>query len=217
MAGQERDHGRRRRSSRALRTAGFVVLPAALVATGLLISSSSYAAFNAKTSDTANSWAAGTVVLQHDASGSYSTGTAALFPSGTTSGSGGLQPGGSVTRCIDVKSTGTLPSGEVRLYASAPVGSLASRITLTVVQGTAASTCSSFTAGSTLFSSTLDTFATASTGKDYATGYPTGWTPTVGGNEVRAFRFTATLDSGVSSSVQGTNTTTSLVWETQGT
>src|SRR3954454_11415490 len=144
MADQEPDQRRGRSSTRALRTAGFAVLPAALVTAALLVSTSSYAAFNAKTSDTANTFTGGTVTLQHDApsgTGSYSaTSTAALFPSGTTSGSGGLQPGGSVTRCIDVRSTGALPSGEVRLYASVPTGSIASRITLTVVEGSSGST-----------------------------------------------------------------------------
>lgn len=222
MAGSgERASRRPRLSSHLLRTAGFAVLPAALVAAGVLVSTSSYAAFNAKTTNPTDQWTAGTVVLQHDAAapagnGVYSTGTAALFPAGTTSGAGGLQPGGSVTRCTDVQSTGSLASGEVRLYASAPSGAIASGITLTVAQGTAASTCSgTFSTAATLFSGSLDTFATSTTGKDYATGYSTGWTPTAGGNEVRAFRFTATLDSGVISSVQGTSATTNLFWETQ--
>jgi hypothetical protein len=122
-----------------------------------------------------------------------------------------------VTRCIDVRSTGSLPSNEVRLYASVPAGSIASSISLTVVEGTAGSTCSGFTPDSTLFSGALNTFATSSTGKDYATGYGTGWTPTVGANEVRAFQLTATLDTHVLSSVQGTSATTALSWETQGT
>jgi hypothetical protein len=122
-----------------------------------------------------------------------------------------------VIRCIDVQSTGSLPSNEVRLYASTPAGSLASQITLSVVEGTPSSTCSSFTAGSALFTGYLNTFATASTGKDYATGYGTGWTPTLGANEVRAFQFTATLDTHVLSSQQGANATTTLYWESQGT
>lgn len=213
---------RGRRSSRLARTAGFAVLPAALVTTGLLVSTSSYAAFNARTSDTGNGWSSGTVVLQHDApngTGAYNAvgSTAALFSAAANSGANGLQPGGSVTRCIDVRSTGSLPSNEVRLYASTPTASIAGSIALTVVEGAAGSTCSSFTAGSTLFSGSLSTLATSTTGKDYATGYGTGWTPTVGANEVRAFQFVATLDSHVLSSVQGTSATTNLSWETQGT
>lgn len=205
---------RRAPSRHTARLAGYAVLPAALLITGLFVSTSSYAVFNGRSPDAGNSWLGGTVILQHDASGSYSTGTTAFF---SASGSSGLQPGGSVTRCIDIRSTGNLPSGEVRLYASVPTGTLGSRISLTVTQGTAGSTCAGFASASTLFSGRLDTFATASTGKDYATGYPTGWTPTLGANEVRAFRFTATLDSGVSSAVQGTSATLNTVWETQGT
>lgn len=219
MQQQDQRPGRRawraRPSAGLARLAGFAVLPAALVVTGLFISTSSYAVFNKRTSNTGNSFASGTVMLQHDASGSYSATSTTAFVN--ISGSSGLQPGVEQRGCINIRSTGTLPSGEVRLYATTPSTGIATRISVTLVQGTAASTCGSFAADRTLYSGTLDNLATATDHMDYATGYATGWTPTVGANEVRAYRVTATLDAGVSSSVQGTSASAKFVWETQGT
>ncbi len=54
---------------RSSRIATAIALPAAVVAAGVLVSTSSYAAFSDTTSNEQNSWRAGTVQLADDAAG----------------------------------------------------------------------------------------------------------------------------------------------------
>lgn len=194
--------------SRARRVLGLTVVPASLVITGLFVSASSYAVFNAKTTNGPNAWNTGTVLLENDASGGPASGTA-MFSANVTPGSTG-------TRCLTVTSTGSVPSA-VRLYGSnlGSTNDLAGWLTVAVRMGTATSTtggaCTGFTPSATVFPAAhLDTFPTAG----YAGGLGT-WSPSGSGTESRVFEFTYSMDSAAPNSTQGGSANIDFVWEAQ--
>ncbi|GEB46898.1 hypothetical protein MTE01_28430 [Microbacterium testaceum] len=188
---------------RSSRIATAIALPAAVVAAGLLVSTSSYAAFSDTTSNERNGWRAGTVQLDDDAAGR------ALFTAGNA------KPGDGATTCIAVTSTGTLAS-QVRLYAADASGSagLADHLILRVEQGTGGGygTCNGFTSQSTVFDGRLSGFTGAHT--SYRSGAAT-WSPGGGGSETRTFRITWSLADDAPNAVQGGTASTAFVWEAQ--
>ncbi|WP_154097644.1 TasA family protein [Microbacterium testaceum] len=188
---------------RSSRIATAIALPAAVVAAGVLVSTSSYAAFSDTTSNEQNSWRAGTVQLADDAAGRT------LFTAPNA------KPGDGGTTCIAVTSTGTLAS-QVRLYADEVTGTagLADHLALTIVQGTGGGygTCTGFTAQSTVFDGSLAGFTGAHS--SFATGAAT-WSPTGAEAESRTFRISWTLADDAPNSVQGGTASTALVWEAQ--
>lgn len=190
-------------SRRASRVATFIAVPAAIIAAGIVVSTSSYAAFSDTTSSEGNAWRAGTVQLADDGVGR------ALFTADNA------KPGDGGTTCVSVTSTGTLAS-EVRLYAqgAATGAGLADHLSLTVEQGTGggAGSCSGFSSQSTLFSGSLAGFTAAHT--SFANGAP-AWAPTGSGSEARTFRFTWKLADDTPNSAQGGTASTSFVWEAQ--
>jgi len=195
-----------RLSQKFRRRATLAVIPAALIASGAVVSTASYAAFSSTTSNATNNWSAGTVELSDDDSGS------ALFTAS------GLQPGSTDTKCIVVTSTGSLPS-TVKLYGTDPVSSngLSDSLRLTVTQGTGgtAKDCSGFTplAGdASVFSGTLTSFG--STAKAFSTGRGL-WAPTGEASESRTFRFTYTLDSATPNTAQNGSASIGFTWEAQ--
>lgn len=189
-----------RRSSR-LATA--IALPAAVVAAGLIVSTSSYAAFSSTTSNEGSSWTAGSVQLTDDDAGR------ALFSVPNA------KPGDSGTNCIAVTSTGSLAS-DVRLYAAdaRTTAGLSDQLVLTVEQGTGGGygTCAGFAAQSTVFDGRLSGFTGAHS--SFATGAAT-WSPTGTASETRTFRITWKLADDAPNSAQGGTATTSFVWEAQ--
>ncbi|MDR6170327.1 hypothetical protein [Curtobacterium sp. SORGH_AS_0776] len=139
---------------RAARLAAWIAIPAALVASGVVVSTASYSAFSATTVNPTSNWTAGSVALTDDDNNT------ALF------NATGLKPGSTGANCITVTSTGTLPS-TVKLYGTnaATTNALASNINLTVEQGTGGGfgSCTGFTAASTngtLYSGTVAGFGT---------------------------------------------------------
>lgn len=189
-----------RRSSR-LATA--IAVPTAFIAAGVLVSTSSYAAFSDTSSNQQNSWRAGTVQLDDDDAGR------ALFTAGNA------RPGDGGTNCIAVTSTGSLAS-QVRLYADDVSGTagLAEHLVLRIEQGTGGGygTCEGFTPQSTVFDGRLSGFTGAHS--SYGSGAPT-WSPTGGASETRTFRITWKLADDAPNAVQGGTATTSFVWEVQ--
>ena len=166
------------------------VAPLAVVAvlvgvlgSGVLVWRSSGAAFAGTTASPASSWAAGTVSLSDDDSGT------ALF-SAT-----GLKPGATGQKCITVTYGGTVAAGDVRIYGAAPTGTLGPDVLLTVAVGSAGAFtgCGAFAPSSTPISAVP--LATVGTRTSYATGYSTGWSPAPG--ESAVFRFTYTLSPSV--------------------
>jgi len=187
------------------------IAPSAILA-GLVVSAgvvwqASYSAFSAPTSNPTSNWAAGTVALADDDAGT------ALFSAS------GLKPGSTGQKCIAVTSNGTLPS-TVKLYGTgaATTNALSSSINVTITQGTGGTflnNCSGFTplgTGSSVFTGTLATFASAST--SFATGLGT-WAPTGSAPETRVFQLTYTLDAAAPNSVQGGTAALGFTWEAQ--
>jgi camelysin-like metallo-endopeptidase len=128
---------------------GSVLLVAALAA--IVGAAFTFSAFTATTSNSANQFKAGTVVLgDNDLD-------AKLFSLTN------MQPGVPVVKCLTVTYTGTLDA-KVRIYgtttASAPGKELAPNLNLRVTRGTGPSSldCTGFTAGSVLYDSTLGVF-----------------------------------------------------------
>ncbi|MBF4606002.1 hypothetical protein [Curtobacterium sp. VKM Ac-1393] len=191
---------------RAARLAAWIAIPAALVASGVVVSTASYSAFSATTVNPTSNWTAGSVALSDDDNNT------ALFTAT------GLKPGSTGTNCITVTSTGSLPSA-VKLYSTnaATTNNLAANINLSVEQGTGGGfgSCSGFTPAATsgtLYSGTVAGFSTAST--NYATGVGT-WTPTGSASESRVYRFTYTVSSTAPNTVQGGTAALGFTWEAQ--
>lgn len=197
-----------RRPNRTLaRLATLAVIPAALIAGGVAVSTASYSAFSATSSDDANNWSMGSVALSNDAS------NGALFSAAN------LKPGSTGTNCIAVTSSGSLPSA-VRLYATnvQQTKALASYVTLQVKQGSGGGygTCNGFTAASgadgTLYNDSLATFA--STRTNYATGIG-AWKPAGDKAESKTFQITYTVSPDAPASLMGATASLGFTWEAQ--
>lgn len=191
---------------RAARLAAWIAIPAALVASGVVVSTASYSAFSATTVNPTSNWTAGNVALTDDDNNT------ALF------NATGLKPGSTGANCITVTSTGSLPS-TVKLYGTnaATTNALASNINLTVEQGTGGGfgSCTGFTPAATsgnLYTGTVAGFGSAST--TFATGVGT-WAPTGSGSESRVYRFTYTVSSTAPNTVQGGTAALGFTWEAQ--
>lgn len=190
------------------RLIGFGALLAGLAGSALIVWQASYSAFSSTTSNPTNNWSAGTVSLSDDDSNT------AMFTAS------GLKPGSTGTKCIAVTSTGTLASA-VKLYGTSYSGTnvLSQNITLTVTQGTGGgfASCTGFTplgTGSSVYSGTLDGFATADT--NFATGAGS-WTPTGTGSETRVFQFSYTVGASTPNTAQGQTASLGFTWEAQNT
>lgn len=191
---------------RAARLAAWIAVPAALVASGVVVSTASYSAFSATTTNPTSNWTAGTVALSDDDSNT------ALF---TVTG---LKPTSSGTKCIAVTSTGSLPS-TVKLYGTNPstTNGLATNINLTIEEGTGGGfgSCTGFTPAATngtIYSGTVGGFGTAST--NFATGVG-NFAPTGAASETRVYRFTYTVPLNVPNTVQGGTAALGFTWEAQ--
>jgi hypothetical protein len=186
--------------------AAWITIPAALVASGIVVSTASYSAFSATTVNPTNNWTAGSVALTDDDT------SLALF------NATGLKPGSTGSNCIAVTSSGNLPS-TVKLYGTGAATTLAlsSNINIQILQGTGGGygTCSGFTALSTsgtLYSGTLADFATGST--NFTNGLGT-WAPTGTASETRVYEFIYTVPTGAPSSIMGGTASIGLTWEAQ--
>lgn len=162
---------------------GFLGLPAAA------------AAFTSKPSVAGSSFATGSVVLSDDDSGS------ALFAAPTDVLSTTVS-----TQCIAVTYSGTA-TPTVKLYGTVGGDSGAfSSVTLKIEEGTGGTTasCGSFSATSTLFNSTLNTFTATS----YAAAMSTALT-----SGTKSYRFSLSVNGGASISLQGSEVSLAMTWE----
>lgn len=183
----------------------FTVIPAALLAAGIVVSTASYSAFSADTSDGKDNWSMGSVELSNDAKSN------ALFSASN------LKPGSTGTNCIAVTSSGSLPSA-VKLYATnvEQTKDLGSYVNVKVDQGTGGGygTCEGFTpAGSgSLYNDSLTKFASSHT--NYATGIG-AWQPTGTKAETKTFQITYTVSPDAPSSLMGAKASLGFTWEAQ--
>ena len=194
------------RSSRLRVAATWSAVPIGLLISSALVWQASFSAFSATTSNPANNWAAGTVVLADD------DGNQAMF--NVT----GMAPGATGSKCIAVTSSGTLASA-VELYGTGATAtnSLDTYVNLVVQQGTGggfAAGCAGFAADAgapNSFTGTLAAFASSYT--SFATGFGT-WAPAAG-TQVKVYKITYTLDAATPSSAQGSTASIGLTWEAQ--
>jgi hypothetical protein len=181
-----------------------------LIAFGLLGISTYvvYAAFSGTTANSSNSFAAGTVNISDNDSGSAMLSLSSAVP------------GSSDTACIKITYSGTLDAN-VRLYVTL-TGTLAPYLTLTVTRGTDSApsfdSCTNFTADATnyigagsgvIYSGLLSAFpSTYAAGLvDPVSGSPETWTQT----ESHSYKFVVTLNN--DAAAQGLSSTASFTWE----
>ena len=176
----------------------------------VLSGAATYSAFSSQTSNSGNSFGAGTVQLTDN-----DAGTAMLSLSNA-------QPTAIDTSCILITYSGTLAS-TVRLYGTVS-GSLASYLTLTVTRGTDSSpsfdSCSNFSPDGTnyigagngvIYQGNLSAFPTtyAAGLVDPTSGSPESWTT----SETHTYRFVVTLQN--DNAAQGQSATAAFTWEAQ--
>ena len=180
----------------------WAVVPAALMASGLLVWQSSYAAFSSTTTNPTNNWTAGTVALTDDDSNT------AMFTAAA------LKPGATGEKCIVVTSSGNLAS-TVKLYATtySTTAALGSYIDLVIQEGSGGSfsSCTGFTSAATNFTGTLAAFAAANT--NFGNGL-SSWAPAAG-TVTRTFRIAYTINTSAPNSAQGGTAAAGLTWEAQ--
>ena len=192
----------RRRSGRAA-LGRFVVVVAAIGVVGLLVLTTSRAAFNDTTDNGPNSFTAGDVVLNDDDAGNVMFDLA------------GMKPGDTATKCINVTYTGSLPA-DVKLYGTVGGTGLATYLDTVIDIGTGAGggtnfDCGGFKASANLHTATLDVFGTTNT--DYATGlggFDGATNPTT-----MSYQFTVTLQD--NNAAQGLDATATFTWEARNT
>jgi predicted ribosomally synthesized peptide with SipW-like signal peptide len=152
-------------------------------ATSALAGFGTFSAFSSTTTNSGNSFAAGTIFVDDNDAGS------AMY---TVSNQ---KPSVSTQRCIKVTYGGTLPA-DVKLYTTSSVGAVADYIDLTVEKGSGNPTfpnCTGFAPEATVYTGELDDFTTAK--NSYANGiaaFPgaqTQWNQ----NDALVYRFTLTL------------------------
>ncbi|MBD8517627.1 MULTISPECIES: hypothetical protein [unclassified Plantibacter] len=190
-------------SPRSRRLVRWAALPVAVLASGVIVSTASYAAFTSSTDNSGNAWSAGAIALSDDDSG------AAMFAADD------LQPGSTGVNCIAVTSDGSL-SSDIRLYAdnAAQTQDLDQHLQLDIVQGAGGGygSCEDFvpaTTGASVYGGTLA--GLANTAVDHASGL--GSWASVGGGEERVFKVTYTLSPDAPNTVQGGTAAVDLVWE----
>jgi hypothetical protein len=181
-----------------------IAIVAALLASSTMVWQSSYAAFSSTTTNPGNSWAAGTVTISDDDSGTAMFAATGLTPSSSAG-----------VKCIKVTYTGNV-AAPVKLNGANITGTLGTYLNLTIDVGAAAgpgafANCGAFAVSSSIYSpGTVAAFNSSYT--SYAAGLSTGWTPSVNG-DYRVFRFTYTVAN--NNAANGASCTADFVWEAQ--
>lgn len=195
-----------RSAARTATPARLVVLPLALIASGLVVAQASYSAYSATTTNPESNWATGSVALRDDDAGT------ALFTVENA------KPGTSGTRCITVTSTGDLPSS-VKFYVTdaSSTNDLALAMDVTITQGTGGSfgSCDGFTplpTGATLYSGNMAWLGMTAYGYGNGLG---SWTPTGDADETRTYKVDYRIAADAPNTTQGGTATGGLTWEAQ--
>lgn len=182
-----------------------LVLPTALVASGLLVMGGSNAAFSGASSNDGNSWAAGTVTIKNDR-------TSAMFAAT------GVTPGYSETHCMTVVSSSDVPT-TLKMYSANLAGTgtpttLPQNLNIQIVEGSGSTNanCTGFVAaaGQPDFSGTLDSFGAVN---NYANGVGAARVAPGASNQ---YKITVSLPSDAPNTLQGTSAAVKFIWEAQG-
>jgi hypothetical protein len=162
------------------------------------------AAISATTDNPGNQFNAGTISLADNDGGSY------MYQANN------VQPGDSLSRCIQVTYSGTLNS-TVKLFMTTPIDSLGPYVSLTIDAGTQASPsfpdCTGFSSSANVYTGTLSAFqsthATAAAGLAYS---PNGASPWTNSNSV-VYRVTLTLQNVARGPGQDFSGTHTFTWQ----
>ncbi|QIK77038.1 hypothetical protein [Nocardioides piscis] len=183
------------------------VTPVALLATGALIFSSSYAAFTGQTRNSGNQWSTGSVNLTDDDGGSARFQVANMLPGSTD------------TKCIKVTANASVPS-LVKGYAVNPVTSpqgLENRVKVTIEDGAGGTfaDCTGFVASGAALVSEAPLSAIAQA-NSFESGFG-GWAVNAG-VQVKTYRITWKFDTaGMTQAqidqLQGASTGIDMQWE----
>ncbi|HST40437.1 MAG TPA: TasA family protein [Conexibacter sp.] len=185
----------KRRRPRTLPTV-FAIACAVIVGVGVY---GTFSAFTSTAGNDGNSFAAGIVDITDEATGST------IVPVG------GLTPGDSVTRCVNVRNAGSIAFTTVGLSGTVGGSGLADALTIDVDRGSGAAagsdaSCAGFaveTAG--LVSGRLSAFP----GPAAAVGDPVGWQP----GAIKSYRMTVGLPQSASNAAQGRTATLTVRWD----
>ena len=182
--------------------ARLAALTVSVVVASVFTLNASRAAFTATTSNTGNSWSAGTVVLTDDDA------SAVMF--NVTN----MKPGDTNTKCIKVDYTGSL-AADVKMYGAVAGTGLATHLTATVEVGAGGTfaSCTGWVANATpvSFTGTLAAFGT--THSNFTNGLA-GFAGAVATN-TRTYRVTVALPSGAVNAAQGLTASATFTWEAQ--
>jgi len=188
-------------TNRHARTASWIAVPLAVLASGGIIAGSSYAAFSSATETAPNSWSAGHVQLSNDHEAT------AVFSETD------LAPGATGTGCVTVTADTTVDS-TVHMYTknANQTGDLAQYIGLTIERGTLTdpADCSSLTGSTPVYQGTLADLASKDS---FGTGLGT-WAPAAGG-ESSTYRISYTVSDATPNTAQDATADTTFVWEAQ--
>jgi predicted ribosomally synthesized peptide with SipW-like signal peptide len=182
-----------------------------MVVLGLAAGLGTWSAFSSTTANEGNSFAAGTVVLSDNDTGSSMLALTSA------------KPGDSDVSCINVSYTGTLAS-TVRLYGTTTGTGLDQYLDVTVTRGTAAAgfdDCTGFTPDATdydgagpngngvVYSGTLQGFADSYAAGlvDPTSGSPESWT----NGEAHVYKVSVSVQD--NNAAQGLNATQTFTWE----
>ena len=174
-------------SARSTRLAALAALPLAVVISGVVVGTSSYAAFSDTTENAGNSWATGKVAISDDDEGQ------ALFEVA------GLLPGDTGSNCLTVTADTT------------DLEALGSSLVVGVERGDVDATCERFIAeGEPLFAGSLADLAASTSFADGVGDWsvPAGTTDSL-------WRVTYHLADGATNAVQEAEAATTFVWEAQ--
>jgi hypothetical protein len=194
-------------TARTTKVLAAIATPVALVATGALIYTSSYAAFTGQTRNSGNQWSTGSVNLTDDDNGTARFQVKDMLPGATD------------TKCIKVTANASVPS-TVKGYAVNPVTSpqkLEDRIKVTIDSGTGGSfaDCTGFVPAGPAHVTDMPLSGIAQA-NNFDAGFG-GWAVSPGVKE-RTYRLSYKFDTtGMSQSeidqLQGATTGIDMQWE----
>ncbi|MBO9043290.1 hypothetical protein [Curtobacterium flaccumfaciens] len=188
-------------TSRHGRTAAWIAFPLAVIASGALIATASYAAFSSSTDNGVNNWRTGAVSLTDDDQG------VAMFDVDD------LVPGSAGSNCITVTAN-TTNASTVKLFTAdaADDDALAEHVGLTVERGSLGTPddCSTFTTTTTVHDGTL---AGLMESESFGTGVD-AWKPATG-TASTTYRVSYDLSESAPNTVQSSEAGTTFVWEAQ--